>query len=148
MTTFNAFMRARETLEREHIITRRMLWAWGACKPQREQFTKTFGPGARVPITEETTRQAADAGLDLWWLSKQLLTEPKTRADWEQQVSAAMAARDAADSADHALYERSTISWGELDQCWNANRDAYLRTVAVLIVRAYYAQEAAHEHTA
>lgn len=122
-------------------ITRRMLWRLGACDNQRERFTETFGPRAVVTITEANAIRAADAGLDLWWISCRLLMTTRAIVAFEAVVARANSERDALSDENYRLYERGEISYEETTQRWDARRRAYLREVAVAIVRAWREQE-------
>jgi len=135
----------KTTTDQELIVTRRLLWRWTACERQRKLFTKTFGPHARVAITEANAVLAARAGLDLWWMSNKLLTTTDAQIAFERAIDAASAERLARDEAGQLAYERGHVTYKEWEQCWSTNRDTYLRDIAVAIVRAYREQEAGRE---
>lgn len=142
MATIHSHADLHRTASGELIITRRLLHAWSACKGQRALFTKTFGPNARVAITEENAIKAADAGLDLFWIANQLLAAAAL-VSFHQELFTLNNTRTQNENAAYEQYECGTINSHELDQHRSASHDTYLHAVATLIVRLYHQQETA-----
>ena len=74
-------------------ITVKMLRAAKACEDQVELFEATFGPSARITLTN--CCKAAVAGLDLAWAARTLFPAPAWKAYDEAKATALKAYEEA-----------------------------------------------------
>ena len=94
-------------------ITIKQLRRWSACEEQIELVAAMWG--SSVEVTREHCLEAADLGLDAWWLAVRILDAPAlatyeaacapARATYEAAYDSALATYKAACASARATYE-------------------------------------------